>query len=139
MDCTADGKSLCTAHGVRGYPTIKWGDPADLKDYKGGRDFETLKKFADENLKPICSPINLDLCDDEKKGKIKKYQEMDAVSLEAAIASEEKELKEVEEKHKAEVKALEDKFGAFKQEKASGISLMKSVKVASKKDVKSEL
>ena len=24
VDCTADGKPLCDANGVRGYPTIKW-------------------------------------------------------------------------------------------------------------------
>ena len=53
VDCTADGKSLCETVGVRGYPSIKWGDPSDLQDYQGGRDFDALKNFADENLKPI--------------------------------------------------------------------------------------
>jgi len=28
VDCTAEGKPLCDANGIRGYPTIKWGDPA---------------------------------------------------------------------------------------------------------------
>ena len=53
VDCTSDGgKPLCEANGVRGYPTLKWGDPASLEDYSGGRDLATLRKFAEENLKP---------------------------------------------------------------------------------------
>lgn len=67
VDCTAAGKELCETHGVEGFPTIKWGDPSSLEDYDGGRDFNGLKKFADENLKPLCSPANIDLCDEEKK------------------------------------------------------------------------
>ena len=34
VDCTAEGKPLCDAHGVKGFPTIKWGDPSDLQDYQ---------------------------------------------------------------------------------------------------------
>jgi hypothetical protein len=67
VDCTAGGKELCNSIGVRGYPTIKYGDPNNLEDYKGGRDFDALKKFAEENLGPTCGPANLDLCDAEKK------------------------------------------------------------------------
>merc|ERR1712125_208696 len=66
VDCTAGGKSLCDQVGIRGYPTIKHGDPNDLQDYKGGRDFNALKKFT-EGLGPTCGPANLDLCEDEIK------------------------------------------------------------------------
>jgi hypothetical protein len=138
VDCTADGKPLCDQVGVRGYPTIKWGDPADLQDYQGGREYDALKKFADENLKPICSPNNIDLCDDDKKAEIKKYQDMPAADLDAAIAAEEKKLEEAEENFKAEVQKLQDKYQALSTEKdekiaevkASGLGLMKSVKAS---------
>mmetsp|Transcript_14768 Transcript_14768/g.24867 ORF Transcript_14768/g.24867 Transcript_14768/m.24867 type:complete len:155 (+) Transcript_14768:171-635(+) len=106
VDCTADGKSLCETVGVRGYPSIKWGDPSDLQDYQGGRDFDALKNFADENLKPMCSPKNLDLCDDEKKAQITKYQDMSDEDLAAAISSEEKKLDDAEAEFKAEVEKL---------------------------------
>eukprot|EP00958_Prasinococcus_capsulatus_P015111 scaffold1603_cov415-Prasinococcus_capsulatus_cf.AAC.19 len=52
VDCTKDeSKSLCTKFGVKGYPTVKYfTDATDAMgaDYKGGRTFEDLKKFADE-------------------------------------------------------------------------------------------
>jgi len=70
VDCTADGKPLCDSNGVKGFPTIKYGNPADLQDYQGGRDFDALLEFANENLGPTCSPDNLDLCDDDKKAEI---------------------------------------------------------------------
>ena len=50
VDCTAAGKPLCDSNGVRGFPTIKYGDPADLQDYNGGRDFDALKKFVESTL-----------------------------------------------------------------------------------------
>merc|ERR1712039_127009 len=75
VDCTAEGKSKCDEVGVRGYPTIKYGDPDDLQDYKGGRDFAALKKFTSE-LGPQCGPANLDLCDEEKKAKIDEFSKM---------------------------------------------------------------
>jgi hypothetical protein len=132
VDCTtAEGKPLCGAHGVRGFPTIKWGDPSDLNDYKGGRDLASLKSFAEKNLKPICSPLNLDICDDDKKALIKEYQALEAAALDAAISKQEQELADAEAAHNAQVKELNDKFAEVKNEMSSSISLMKSVKATS--------
>merc|ERR1712187_845410 len=86
VDCTTEGKDLCEKHGVRGYPTIKYGDPAELKDYQGGRSYDDLKKFAEENLGPTCGPgENLELCDAETKPKIEAYAKMSAGKLEGKI------------------------------------------------------
>mmetsp|Transcript_29423 Transcript_29423/g.71070 ORF Transcript_29423/g.71070 Transcript_29423/m.71070 type:complete len:169 (+) Transcript_29423:204-710(+) len=136
VDCTTEGKALCDSNGVKGYPTIKWGDPADLQDYQGGRSYDDLKKFADEKLKPMCSPKNIDLCDDEKKAEIQKFQGMAAADLDAAIAVEEKKLEDAESEFKAEVQKLQDKYQALSTEKDekieavknSGLGLMKAVK-----------
>jgi len=54
-DCTADAKSLCQEKGVSGYPTIKYFDSEGEHKYAGGRDFDTLKKFVEENLEAKCS------------------------------------------------------------------------------------
>mmetsp|Transcript_6735 Transcript_6735/g.11998 ORF Transcript_6735/g.11998 Transcript_6735/m.11998 type:complete len:169 (-) Transcript_6735:376-882(-) len=136
VDCTADGKPLCDANGVKGYPTLKWGDPGDLQDYQGGRSYDDLKKFADENLKPVCSPSNIDLCDDDKKAEIQKFQAMSAADLDAAIVSEEKKMEDAEAEFKEEVQKLQDRYSALSSEKdakveavkASGLGLMKAVK-----------
>jgi len=138
VDCTAEGKPLCDANGVRGYPTIKWGDPSNLEDYKGGRDFASLKKFAEENLKPMCSPSNIDLCDDAKKAEIEKFQAMSDADLSAAIAAKEKEMETAEETFKNGVqelqntyqKLMEDKEKTLEDIKQSGLGLMKAVKAA---------
>lgn len=141
VDCTAEGKSLCEEVGVKGYPTIKYGDPSDLQDYQGGRDADALKKFAEENLKPMCSPNNIDLCDDEKKAEITKYQGMSDADITSAIETEEKKLTEAEETFKTEVQGLQAKYEELSKAKeatmaavkSSGLGLMKSVKAAKDK------
>lgn len=85
VDCTTDGKDLCEKHGVKGYPSIKYGDPGDLKDYSGARDYAGLKKFADENLGPTCGPGNMDLCDASTKTKIEGFLKMSADRLQGKI------------------------------------------------------
>merc|ERR1711865_810149 len=90
VDCTAEGKPLCEEHGVQGFPTLKWGSPDALEDYEGGREYGDLETFANENLKPVCSPSNIDLCDAEKKGKIEEL--MKAVKASKGGASSEEEL-----------------------------------------------
>jgi len=141
VDCTADGKELCSTQGVKGYPTIKWGDPSDLQDYKGGREFEALEKFASENLKPMCSPANIDLCDDDKKATIEKYLAMDGEELGKLIADGEKEIEKSEADFKKGVEELQAKYQELmankekKEEeiKDSGLGLMKACHSFAKK------
>jgi len=137
VDCTTDdGKALCETHGVQGYPTIKWGEPAALQDYEGGRELEDLKTFASENLKPLCGPKNLDLCDDAKKKQITDLQAMGAADLDAQIEKKEAESKEAEEHFDTEVKLLQSRYEELEKEKgekqaavkAAGLGLMKAVK-----------
>jgi len=146
VDCTAGGQSLCNEVGVRGYPSIKYGDPNNLEDYKGGRDFDALKKFAEENLGPTCGPANLDLCDEEKKADIAKFSKMSASELEAAISEKtaameklEKDFKEfVDGLQKSYTEANEKKDKDIEAIKSSGLGLMKAV-AAHNKAAKSEL
>ena len=132
VDCMAEGEPLCGQFGVEGFPTIKWVDPTgDIEDYKGGRDFKSLKAFADENLKPQCSVSNLELCDDEKKAEIKKFME----ELSAAISSKEEEIAKLNSDFEAFIEGLQSQYEEMmkkvtedKEEvKKSGLGLMKSV------------
>mmetsp|Transcript_142164 Transcript_142164/g.442126 ORF Transcript_142164/g.442126 Transcript_142164/m.442126 type:complete len:169 (+) Transcript_142164:246-752(+) len=146
VDCTAGGKAKCEEVGVRGYPTIKYGDPDDLQDYKGGRSFEDLKKFA-EGLGPQCSPANLELCDAEKKTTIEKFKALSASEREAMIKEKEESIAKLEADFKAFVEGLnkqyqeesEKKDKATEAIKAGGLGLLKSVHSYMKKQEKSEL
>ena len=94
----------------------------------------------------MCSPKNLDLCDDAKKAEITKFQSMSDADLDKAIAEEEKKLEDAEAEFKAEVQKLQDKYTALSTEKdekiaavkAAGLGLMRAVK-ASKPSGKDEL
>lgn len=138
VDCTAEGQPLCEANGVRGYPTLKWGDPSNLEDYQGGRDFDSLKAFAEGNLKPICSPANIDLCEEDKKAEILKFQAMSDDELDKLIAEKEAEALKAEEDFAAYVETLQTQYreaneakdAAVEAVKASGLGLMKAVKAA---------
>ena len=147
VDCTAAGKPLCDANGVRGYPTIKWGDPDALQEYQGGRDYAALEKFAKEKLVPICSPKNIDLCDEDKKKEIEKFQAMAPEELAKAIAEKEREQAEIEADYKEFVNGLQNSFkeatekkdAALEEIKKSGLGLMKSVHASMSSMAKDEL
>ena len=137
VDCDGEGKALCDKNGVQSYPTLKYGDPFDLKPYEGeGRPF-VMYTFANE-LKPMCSPANVDLCDAERKAVIEKYQAMSAEELDSAINDEIKELDAANEtlqnardEHKDRVQKLHDKRDAtLKEINQNGLDLMRAIKVS---------
>jgi hypothetical protein len=121
VDCTADAsKDVCSKYGVRGYPTIKYitADTDPLGDsYDGGRDYDALKAFADENLGPSCGPTNVDLCNDEQKAAIAALQARDIEELKAEIATKEKEAADAEKYFKDEVQKLQDLYQSLSSEK----------------------
>merc|ERR1712087_324689 len=145
VDCTAGGKSLCDGVGVRGYPTIKYGDPSDLQDYKGGRSFADLKKFA-EGLGPSCGPANLDLCDADKKAKIEEFTKLGVDAREKMINEKKAEEEKAEKDFKEFVEGLQKQYQEASDKKdkdveaikAGGLGLLKSVHAFEKKQ-KSEL
>jgi hypothetical protein len=146
VDCTAAGKPLCDSNGVQGFPTIKYGDPANMETYEGGRDLKALTDFA-KSLKPVCSPSNYDLCDDAEKAKIDGFMAMADADLALMItegdakgADAEKEFKDEVDKLQKRYKELqEEKEATLKEIKESGLGMLKAVQAAKKKAVKTEL
>jgi len=147
VDCTAGGKPLCEANGVKGFPTLKWGDPDSLEDYNGGRSYKDLLKFAKKNLKPLCSPNNLDICSDEKKAEIEKMMALSEDELDKIIEEKEELLEKAEETFKAEVDKLQSTYAKLQEDKekteaeikASGLGMMKSVRAFMDQKTKDEL
>jgi len=145
VDCTAGGKAKCEEIGVRGYPTIKYGDPDDLQDYKGGRTLADLQKFAGE-MGPQCGPGNLDLCDADKKAKIGEFSKLSSDARETMIKEKEAEMESAEKDFKTYVEGLQKKYQeesdkkdkAVEAIKSGGLGLLKSVNAFEKKS-KSEL
>ena len=127
---------ICTF--ILSFSTSIRGDPSALEDYEGGRDYDSLKAFAQENLKPVCSPKNIDLCDADKKAEIQKYQSMDPKELAKLIEEKEAELEKTEKDFEAFIEGLQKQFEdemkvkdeKVKTIKASGLGLMKAVKAS---------
>eukprot|EP00440_Ansanella_granifera_P046496 gb/GFBE01050354.1/.p1 GENE.gb/GFBE01050354.1/~~gb/GFBE01050354.1/.p1 ORF type:complete len:169 (+),score=66.14 gb/GFBE01050354.1/:1-507(+) len=142
VDCTAAGKSLCDVSGVQGFPTIKYGDPNNLEQYQGGRDFDALSKFAKSSLGPTCSPDHLDLCDAAKKKQIEEFLALPSADLSAKVKEQEDAMeaadKDLEQLLKSLQKQYEDgtKAKDAKKEaiKEAGLGLMKSVAAYRKKE-----
>jgi len=140
VDCTAGGESLCSEVGVEGYPTIKYGDPADLQDYQGGRDLASLEKFA-QGLGPMCSPANPDLCDDEKKAKMAEFMKLTPDERSKKIAESDDQIKKIEKDFETFVEGLQKTYEEASKEKdkniaeikESGLGLLKAVHTHAKK------
>mmetsp|Transcript_53520 Transcript_53520/g.120638 ORF Transcript_53520/g.120638 Transcript_53520/m.120638 type:complete len:130 (-) Transcript_53520:63-452(-) len=82
VDCTTErGRDLCAAFKVKGYPTLKYGEPSDLKDYDGPRSWDAFRKFAKTSLGPVCGPKHLELCNDKKRASMETYLQMSPEEL----------------------------------------------------------
>jgi len=134
VDCTADGKSLCDKSGVQGFPTLKWGDPADLQDYEGGREYEDILKFAKE-LKPVCSPAKRDLCDKDDLAEIEKYEALPIEELEKQVKDAQKKIESAESKYKRQVESLQKKYERYTKTKDKKIAKIKKSGLGTKKSV----
>lgn len=124
VDCTAAGKDLCETHGVQGFPTIKYGDPNNLEDYEGGRDYDELKAFADANLGPRCGPENKDLCDDASLAVLDEALAMSGDALQTLIDEKNQEIKDAESAFETLVEGLQKQYTdaeAAKDEKIKSI------------------
>merc|ERR1719233_2493218 len=107
VDCTADGKELCERLGVESYPGLKYGDPYYLEDYKGGRKFEDLVRFVENNLTPSCGPSDYNLCDNEEKAKVKMILSMGLGKIEQEIARLDWIVQTADSRYESSVKQLQ--------------------------------
>jgi len=139
VDCTAEGKELCTKEGVKGFPTLKYGDPNNLEDYKGGRDYDDLLTFAKENLGPTCGPENMDLCDADQKAKIEAIQAKGLETLNAEIKELDDSIKNAEEHFETELKKLQETYEQLQKDKDAAVEVAKGKDLGLMKTVRAHL
>ncbi len=63
VDCEAN-RALCADYNIRGYPTLRLYDQGNVKEYSGGRNYDSmlkwvLKAVSSSGLKPVASSTDL--------------------------------------------------------------------------------
>lgn len=117
VDCTEDeNQPICSENGVQGFPTLKYGNPAALADYDGGRDYESLASFANDNLKPTCSAFNMELCEGDDKARIESLMAMSVEDLEAKTSAVDEIVEKSDEEFETAVEALQEKYMKMMEE-----------------------
>jgi len=141
VDCTGEGKELCDEVGVQGYPTLKYGDPKDRKaliTYEGGRDLDSLKKFAEENLGPVCGPEHKEECTDEEKALMEGFIAMSLGDLSKKIQEVEKLLADKNKKLRKKSNKFEESFDEYQDRMKEAQGAMKAQEKKPKKDAAKE-
>jgi protein disulfide-isomerase A6 len=112
VDCTIE-KTLCGNYGVRGYPTIKYftGSTDALGDkYEGGRDYESLKTFVEENLGPSCALDARELCSEEQLAAIDAALALTPEELQANLDQAIEAIADAEQDYKDTVASLQAQY-----------------------------
>ena len=121
VDCTrsADGKRnrLCDYLGIVLYPSMRYGNPWEFKEYKDGRDLESLKSFVLENVKLLCSPSNMELCSEEERERIEKYLGTDLATIDFTIGLELTKLEEIEKEFQATLNDINVRHKVLSEER----------------------
>ena len=92
-----------------------------MEDYKGGRDANSLKKFASE-LKPSCDIVSMENCDEEQISAINTFKEKTEDELQQMIDDEEKERTDAQKLFQDEVKKLQSQYEALNEGKEKSIT-----------------
>merc|ERR1719199_21457 len=121
VDCIGDGKPLCEQKGVKGFPTIKWGDPSDLQDYKGGRAKDDLKTFA-STLTPPCEVSTLENCSEDQVTAIATLKDVSKFELKGRVSEYETNMADIESKFKDDVGELQASYEKLSSTKEKAIA-----------------
>jgi len=124
VDCTVE-KALCSKYDVKGFPTIKVFNDGSEEAYEGGRDFDSLKAFADENLGPSCNTDNKDLCSEEQLKELEELQALGEDEIKSRIKAGEDAIKEAETTFETELKKLQETYEKISKEKEANIAAAK--------------
>merc|ERR1712060_669545 len=109
----------------QGFPTLKYGEPHNLNDYSGGREYSELSNFAKENLVPTCSVSNIELCDEGNKTVIEEFKAMSIEDLEKKIQEIDDKIEKMENEVEDGINRLEEQYEKIVKEGKDEIWLTK--------------
>uniref|UniRef100_A0A7S1T1J1 Thioredoxin domain-containing protein n=2 Tax=Eukaryota TaxID=2759 RepID=A0A7S1T1J1_9CHLO len=118
VDCTAAGQGVCQKMGVKGYPTIKYFMAGDKKgkDYQGGRDFASLKGFAEKTLnKASCNAVTKNGCKANEVAFIEKHEGKSVDEIKAEVVSKAEELAALKKEKREAEKAYKEQEKEYKR------------------------
>jgi len=134
VDCDAES-SFCNDHKIVGTPTLLYGDRYDLQEYSGDKSFRKLNSFAKNVLIPICSPNNVNACNQEDKARIEEWMKLPIQAVDNMINALVEDLENAKLLYKQEKNKLQavydDMNNAFTMKKArlrNNVKLIESVK-----------
>ena len=105
--------ALCNRFDVTGTPTLLYGDPLNLKEYGGDKDYPSLNSWAKEVLIPICSPNNLTPCNDIEKKWIEKWMKMSPTEIQNIIEGKLEEEENAHQQFEMEMAKLQSRYDDF--------------------------
>ena len=122
VDCTVE-KELCSKYGIKGFPTLKVFNDGSEEAYEGGRDYTSLKKFADENLGPSCNSLNKDLCTAEQLATLEEMEALGEEEIKARISASELAASAATAKFELALKNLQERYEQLSAEKDAELEL----------------
>lgn len=143
FDCSKEIK-FCDELKITGLPTLFYGEPASrgilLQEYRGDKTYSDLSKFAHATIaKPICSPMNLDACDEKHRRQMAYFLSLGTWELGAVINDQRDAIQLAKDKFQAEFDAMQSEFDQvgtdhelFKSKTLSKIKMLKDI-LASRK------
>lgn len=128
-------QNLCDRFHVLGTPTLLYGNPHDLQEYGGDKDFASLNAWAKQVLVPLCSPDNMAACSETEKYFIESWMKLRLEDIEEMIqsvldqeASVEKEFQEHAHELQRQYDTLEQRHSLYCARIQRNIKLLRSVK-----------
>ena len=109
VDCINAGKDLCQKNGVKGFPSVKFGNAVDLEDYKGARDLEALQEFV-SSLGPQCNPSTYEHCSEEQTLEIKILRKTNKDELQKMVSVYDTEKESIQKTFKENVANLQSAY-----------------------------
>jgi len=110
---------LCRKHGIVGLPTLLYGDPtSDMEQYADGKSAGELRSFAEKTISvPVCSPGNLDGCDNDVRSKLEEYLSMSAEEVGKLVEEAEGKIADAEDEFDRGFKEMQARYDELALEK----------------------